>query len=109
MRILIAEDDPVSRRVLQATLQKLDHVVAATCDGQEAWAALQGADAPTLAIIDWMMPGMDGLELTRCIRSSPRPGYVYAILLTSMSTKKDVVRGMVAGADECVTKPFDHE
>ena len=108
MKVLIAEDDRVSRRLLQGLLEKWNYEVVAAQDGDEAWRLFQEAEFP-LVITDWMMGGMDGLDLVRLIRGSSRPGYVYAILLTSLSQKKDVVRGMAAGADDFVTKPFDLE
>jgi two-component system, NtrC family, sensor kinase len=108
MKILIAEDDRVSRRLLQGLLERWGYQVVATPDGAEAWRRFQEDEFP-LVISDWMMSEMDGLELIRRIRASEQPGYVYAILLTSLSQKKDVVKGMVAGADDFVTKPFDLE
>ncbi len=108
MRILIAEDDMVSRRVLEVTLQKWGHEVVVTCDGAEAWAALQRDDAPSLAILDWMMPGMDGVEL--CRQARQKGGILaslYIILLTAKGTKEDIVSGLDSGADDYLTKPFD--
>jgi signal transduction histidine kinase len=105
---LIAEDDRVSRRLLQGLLERWGYQVVAASDGAEAWRRFQEDEFP-LVISDWMMSEMDGLELIRRIRASEQPGYVYAILLTSLSQKKDVVQGMVAGADDFVTKPFDLE
>ncbi len=106
MRILIAEDDPVSRRVLHATLLKWGHEVAVVCDGDEALAVLQGTDAPALAILDWMMPGMDGVEVCRRARQSSSATPTYIILLTAKAEKEDVVAGLEAGADDYLTKPF---
>jgi signal transduction histidine kinase len=108
MKVLIAEDDRVSRRLLQGLLEKWGYQVVATSNGAEAWRYFQEDEFP-LVISDWMMSEMDGLELIRHIRAIQRPGYVYAILLTSLSQKKDVVLGMLAGADDFVTKPFDLE
>jgi two-component system, NtrC family, sensor kinase len=108
MKVLIAEDDRVSRRLLQGLLERWGYQVVAASDGAEAWRRFQEDEFP-LVISDWMMSEMDGLELIRRIRASEQPGYVYAILLTSLSQKKDVVQGMVAGADDFVTKPFDLE
>jgi two-component system NtrC family sensor kinase len=108
MKVLIAEDDRVSRRLLQGLLEKWGYEVVAAADGAEGWLRFQEGDFP-LVITDWMMGEVDGLELIRRIRASQRPGYVYAILLTSLSQKKDVVQGMAAGADDFVTKPFDLE
>ena len=109
MRILIAEDDPVSRRMLEATLQKWGHPIVAVEDGAAAWRALEPANAPQLAILDWMMPGMDGVEVCRKIRQSAKRLPTYAILLTAKGQKEDIVKGFDAGADDYVTKPFDRE
>jgi signal transduction histidine kinase len=108
MKVLIAEDDRVSRRLLQSLLEKWGYQVVSAPDGAEAWRRFQEDEFP-LVISDWMMSEMDGLELIRRIRASQRPGYVYAILLTSLSQKRDIVQGMMAGADDFVTKPFDLE
>ncbi|MGH9397284.1 MAG: GGDEF domain-containing response regulator [Terriglobia bacterium] len=110
MRILIAEDDPVSRRVLQAHLSKWGYEVEATRDGQEAWEALRKEGAPQLAILDWMMPSMDGIEVVRRLRSETSAPYVYVLLLTAKGQKEDLLAGFDAGADDYLTKPFDaHE
>jgi diguanylate cyclase (GGDEF)-like protein/PAS domain S-box-containing protein len=106
MRILIAEDDMVSRRVLEATLVKWGHEVVAASDGNAALAVLQGEDAPGLAILDWMMPGMDGVEVCRSARQSSSATPTYIILLTAKAEKQDVVAGLEAGADDYLTKPF---
>jgi signal transduction histidine kinase len=108
MQVLIAEDDPISRRLLQTHLEKWGHVVTAAVDGGAAWRLFQ-ADSFPLIISDWMMPVMDGPDLIRLIRGTQRPGYVYVILLTARAQKADVVQGMEAGADDFVAKPFDHE
>lgn len=110
MRILIAEDNPVPRRVLEASLQKWGYQVVVTCDGTEAWEALQNPkEQIRLALLDWMMPGMDGVDLCRRIREADVGGYVYIILLTAKGQKKDVVTGLQAGADDYVVKPFSPE
>ena len=109
MRILIAEDDPVSRRVLEVCLLKWGHEVVVTSDGFQACEALLREGAPRLAILDWMMPGMDGTEVCRRVRGSPVGGPAYLILLTAKGRKEDIVVGLGAGADDYVTKPFDHE
>jgi phosphoserine phosphatase RsbU/P len=108
MRILIAEDDPVSRRVLEATLLKSGYAVTVTTDGHEAWEALQ-RDPPAIAILDWMMPGIDGVEVCRRARAIQSPTPTYLILLTAKSDKRDIVQGLEAGADDYVTKPFDRQ
>jgi two-component system cell cycle response regulator len=106
MRILIADDDAVSRRLLEATLVKLGHKVIAVPDGTQAMAALMAADAPPLAILDWMMPGLDGVSLCREIRKRPGP-YIYIILLTALNSPSDLVTGLESGADDFLTKPFN--
>jgi len=109
MRILIAEDDAVSRRVLEATLVKWGFEVTTTTNGTEAWQVLVAEGAPKLAILDWMMPEIDGLEICRRIRQRPGAGPLHIILLTARGRKEDVIAGLQAGADDYVTKPFDHE
>ena len=108
MNILIADDDSVSRRLLQNYLQKWGYEVTAAQDGAEAWRLFEGGVFP-MVITDWMMPEIDGSGLIRRIRASRRPGYVYAILLTAKSQKEDLVEGMEAGADDFLTKPFDRD
>ncbi len=107
MRVLIADDDPISRRLLQRTLQAWGYEVTVAQDGIEAWRLFEEHDFP-LVISDWVMPGLDGLELVRRIRACPRPGYVFVILLTANTRKREMVEGLAAGADDFVTKPFDH-
>src|SRR2546425_4002922 len=109
MKILIAEDDAVSRRVLEATLVKWGFEVTTTTNGTEAWEVLVAEGAPKLAILDWMMPEIDGLEICRRVRQRPDAGPLHVILLTARGRKEDVIAGLQAGADDYVTKPFDHE
>jgi DNA-binding response OmpR family regulator len=109
VQILIAEDDLVSRRALEATLIKWGFKVRAVADGAAAWEALQEDRAPKLAILDWMMPKMDGLELCRQARAEPRSEMTYLILLTAKGTKEDLVAGLEAGADDYLIKPFNRE
>jgi len=109
MKILIAEDDPLSRRILEATLVKWGYEVSVTTDGRQAWEALQSEDAPALAILDIMMPEMDGLEICRKVRQLTRAIPPYLILLSGMSTKQHVVEGIGAGANDYLTKPFHRE
>jgi two-component system, NtrC family, sensor kinase len=108
VKILIADDDPVSRRLLQSYLQKWGYKVTAAQDGAEAWHLFERGSFP-MVITDWMMPELDGSGLIRRIRASQRPGYVYAMLLTAKSQKEDLVEGMEAGADDFLTKPFDRD
>jgi sigma-B regulation protein RsbU (phosphoserine phosphatase) len=107
MRVLIAEDDPVSRRLLEATLKKFGFEVISAATGREAWTVLQGEDPPSLAILDWMMPEIDGIEICRRVRQIPTATPPYLILLTARSEKTDVVIGLDAGANDYLTKPFD--
>ena len=110
MKILIADDSIVSRHLLEATLRSWGYDVVAVCDGLEALELLQQPNAPTLAILDWMMPGFTGPEVCARIRQRAREPYTYILLLTSKSLKEDLIEGMEAGADDYVTKPFDrHE
>ena len=108
MKTLIAEDDPVSRRLLQAALIKWGYEVVVTANGRDAWRALQALDAPSLLILDWLMPEMDGVEICREARKLDALKSAYIILLTSRGSKDDIVKGLEAGADDYVTKPFDH-
>jgi signal transduction histidine kinase len=108
MHVLIADDDSVSRRLLQSYLQKWGYEVTAAKDGAEAWSFFNGGSFPMI-ITDWMMPELDGPGLLRRIRSARRPGYVYAMLVTAKSEKEDLVEGMEAGADDFLTKPFDRD
>jgi CheY-like chemotaxis protein len=107
MKVLIAEDDPVSRRLLEATIKTFGFEVILAADGAQAWAVLQGEDPPSLAILDWMMPEMDGVEICRRVRQLPAATSPYLILLTAKSEKTDVVIGLDAGANDYLTKPFD--
>jgi DNA-binding response OmpR family regulator len=109
MKVLIAEDELVSRRVLETALTQWGHDVTACADGGEAWETLQEADAPRLAILDWMMPVLEGTEVCRLAREHPRARRTYIILLTGRGQKDDIVAGLAAGADDYVTKPFDRE
>ena len=106
MKILIADDEPISRRLLQASLVKLGHEVVAVTDGAGAVSALLAADAPKLAILDWMMPGTDGLEVCRKLRTDA-PEYVYVILLTAKQLQEERVAAYDAGVDDFLSKPLD--
>ncbi len=107
MKILIAEDDFTSRKMLGAVLKKIGHEVVETINGVEAWNELQKADGPKFAILDWIMPEMNGLELVRRIRSMEKEHPPYLIMLTSKGRKEDIVAGLEAGADDYLAKPFD--
>ena len=110
MKVLIADDSIVSRHLLNATLTKWGYDVVLACDGHQAWDILQEADAPNLAILDWMMPGMTGLEVCRRVRQCNRQPQTYILLLTSKGLKEDLIQGIESGADDYLVKPFDqHE
>ena len=109
MKILIAEDDRVSRFLLEKKLKSLNYEIVVVEDGGHALSTLRGINPPSLAILDWMMPGMDGVDVTRAIRneasSATTPPYI--ILLTAKTDKQDIVDALEAGADDYLTKPFD--
>ena len=107
MRILIAEDDATSRIVLATVLTKDGYDVTATDDGGAAWEVLQKPEAPRLAILDLMMPGIDGLELVRRVRAIPSVAPPYLIIVSTKSEKSDVIAALDAGANDYLTKPFD--
>ncbi|MDQ7821799.1 MAG: response regulator transcription factor [Candidatus Eremiobacteraeota bacterium] len=109
MKVLIAEDDFTSRRMLEAMLSRWDYEVISTVDGDEAWGHLSVDDPPRLAVLDWMMPGMDGVEICRRLRDHETPTPVYIVLLTTRGRKEDIVMGLDAGANDYITKPFDRE
>ncbi len=107
MKILVADDEGATRLKLEALLVKLGYEVIVAHDGIEAWDVLQREDSPTLAIIDWIMPGLDGVEICRRVRESGKRPYTYLIMLTVKDEKQDLVLGMEAGADDYLSKPFD--
>ena len=107
MRVLIAEDDAVSRRLLEATLVKWGYEVVVTTDGLQALEVLSQPEAPSLAILDWMMPGLDGAQVCLKARAVAGERLLYMILLTAKGRKEDIVEGLTAGADDYVIKPFD--
>ena len=110
MKVLAAEDNPVFQSMLRTMLTKWGYDAVITRDGNEAWEHLHGEDAPRMAILDWMMPGLDGVELCRRVRSAAREPYIYILLLTARTDAHDLVEGMDAGADDYLTKPFNaHE
>ena len=109
MRVLVVDDDAMVRRLLESTLARWDYEVVIAPDGEKAWEILQQKDAPSLALMDWTMPRMDGLELCKRVRTlkrSPRP---YLIFLTAKGRIEDVVTGLEAGADDYMIKPFERE
>jgi diguanylate cyclase (GGDEF)-like protein len=107
MRVLVADDEAVSQRMLEASMRKWGYDVVTAKDGLEALQILQQADAPNLAVLDWMMPGLDGVQLCREIRRRQAERYTYVVLLTGKNTKIDVVEGLDSGADDYVIKPYD--
>ncbi|MFQ5777356.1 MAG: response regulator transcription factor [Terriglobia bacterium] len=107
MRVLVAEDDPISYRVLERTLVLAGFGVVAVRDGAEAWRILQTKGAPELAILDWMMPLMDGPEVCRRVRETSTRNPTYIILVTARGRREDIVAGLDAGANDYVVKPFD--
>ena len=107
MKILIADDDVTSRAVLTSVLQRCGHETVVASDGQGAWEALERPDAPRVAILDWIMPGLDGAEVCRRAHAREREQSPYLILVTSRGAKADIVEGLGAGADDYLAKPFD--
>lgn len=107
MKCLIAEDEPATRRVLEVLLRREGYEVSSAVDGDSAWAILQDEDPPRLLLLDWMMPGVDGVEITRRIRSSADEAYTYIIVLTSRESTDDLVAGLDVGADDYMRKPFN--
>jgi diguanylate cyclase (GGDEF)-like protein len=106
VKILIADDSPVSRQLVEGTLRQLGYEVMQAEDGHQALEILMRTDGPRLAVVDWMMPGLDGLEVCRRVRQRTSP-YAYIILLTARDSQEDVLTGLDAGADDFLTKPFD--
>ena len=110
MKVLIADDSLVSRHMLEATVKKWGYEPVVACDGHEAWEILQKADAPQLAILDWVMPVHTGPAVCRLVRQQQKAAYTYMLLLTSKNQREDLIEGMDAGADDYITKPFNlHE
>ncbi len=108
-RVLAAEDNPVFQSMLRTLLTRWGYIPVMARDGDEAWDLLQRPDAPRMAILDWMMPGTDGVQLCRRVRSAAREPYTYILLLTARTDARDLVEGMDAGADDYLTKPFNSQ
>ncbi len=108
MKLLIADDSIVSRHMLEATVKKWGYEPVIACDGKEAWDILQRENAPQLAILDWVMPQLTGPEVCRLTRQQQKETYTYILLLTSKNQREDLIEGMEAGADDYITKPFNH-
>ena len=109
MKVLIAEDDAISRKILKKTVENFGHDCLVASDGAEAWDLFQNTPDIDVVVSDWMMPNMDGLELCRRVRSLDRPGYTYFVFLTALTGQEHLLEGMRAGADEYLTKPLDRE
>jgi CheY-like chemotaxis protein len=109
MRVVIAEDDRVAAEILARTLRRWELTPVVTADGAAAWDQLRSASGPTLAILDWMMPALDGLEVCRLVRRELPLANMYLILVTAREGRADIVAGLDAGADDYVIKPFDTE
>lgn len=106
-RVLLAEDENVTRRLLEAQMTRFGFEVISVADGLKAWEILQSPDSPSLVVLDWNMPGLDGPDICRRLRESGRSGYTYMLLVTARAAKSDVVQGLSAGADDFVSKPVD--
>ena len=107
MRILVAEDNVVFQKILENNLKAWGYEVILASDGAEAWKLLSGENPPQLVILDWMMPGMSGVEICKKVRQENREPYTFIILLTALHGEDELVAGMEAGADDYVTKPFN--
>ena len=106
MNVLIADDEPISRRLLEVLLKKWGYDVTVASNGDEAWRLLQPKDHPKIAILDWMMPGLDGIQVCRNVRQSGGDSPTYLLMLTAKQEKEDLDGGFRAGADDYLTKPF---
>ena len=107
MQVLIAEDDRVTGEILARTLQRWNYTTTVVANGAQAWEQLRSADAPTLAILDWMMPEMDGPDVCRRVRAELPLANMYLLLVTARESRGDVIAGLDAGADDYIIKPFD--
>jgi len=108
VKVLLAEDSGVIRLLLQRVLTRWGYEVVFAEDGAQAWQILERPDSPRIALLDWMMPGLDGLEVCQRVRRAAREPRVYIVLLTGKDQQKDIVRGLAAGADDYLRKPFDN-
>ncbi len=109
MVVLIAEDDRATGQILARTLQRLGYETTLVSDGAEAWEHLRTAAAPTLAILDWMMPELDGPDVCRKVRAELPDANMYLLLVTARESRGDVIAGLDSGADDYIIKPFDPE
>lgn len=109
MQILIVDDDPTSRTILQAVLEKWNFITRLAADGEEAWEIIQQEGSPRLLLLDWMMPGIDGPTLCRRIREEMSRESFYILMLTARDSRKDLIMGLESGADDYIGKPWDNE
>ena len=109
MHALIADDDRIAREILARNLRQWGFEVVSAADGGKAWAYLETTSQPTLAIVDWMMPELDGPSICSRMRAERPTANVYLVLLTSLESRSDIVAGLNAGADDYIVKPFDPE
>jgi len=109
MKILIADDDPSSLKLLESILIKFGHDVIAVKNGEKAFEVLNEKDAPQIAVLDWIMPGLDGIQVCEKIRQKKSTKPAYIILLTILDDRKDIIKGLDAGADDYIIKPFDRD
>ncbi len=107
MRVLVADDDPTFLSLMEDLLTEWNYDVVLASDGNEAWNVMQGPDRPSLVILDWMMPELDGFDLTRMIRSDPSVENAYVLLVTASRNKEEIMKVLVCGADDYLLKPFD--
>src|SRR5215475_288682 len=106
MKAVVADDDRVAAEILSRTLHRWDFDVSVVFDGEDAWRRIQTAEGPTLVILDWMMPHLDGLEVCRRVRNQLPHASMYLMLLTALESRRDMVAGLTAGADDYIVKPF---
>jgi len=109
VKILIAEDEYTTRLMIQVCLEKWGYRVDSVADGKEAWELLKGENAPEVAILDWEMPEIDGVDLCRRIKEIDRESPIHVIMLTARTSKSDILHGFEAGADDYITKPFNDD
>jgi sigma-B regulation protein RsbU (phosphoserine phosphatase) len=109
MKVLVADDDVVTRRLLETTLKSWGYEVCVATDGAEALRILEDGPRPDIALLDWVMPERDGPEVCRIIRARPQTVPVYVVLLTALGGRQNIIHGLQAGADDYITKPFDRE
>lgn len=106
MKILVADDEPVSRLLLENSLSRLQHQVVTARDGREAWEILDAEDAPQLAVLDWSMPEIEGIELCRRLQARQATRFTYSILVTAHTSPDQIAEGLESGADDYIVKPF---